>query len=466
MKICVLNGSPKGRQSVTMQYVRFLELAFPGHTFVIEDVGQRIAALEAHEEDFSRVIASVTSADAVLFATPVYYMLVPSQLKRFIELVFMKNAASAFLGKYAASLTTSIHFFDHTANAYLHAISEDLGMTWAGSFPAQMEDLLHEKTQGDLILFAEDFFETVSRKPDLQRTYPRFSGDIPPYRPGPVPLPFDTGKKNVVILSDAAPGSNLEKMVTRAASCFGTSASIVPLDEAGMTGGCLGCCRCAFDNTCVYSDGFRPFFEETILSADIIIFAGPVKDRYLSAAFKRFFDRSFYRGHVPYLTGKQVGFLVSGPLSYCCTLREILSVFPAMQGANLAGIVTDESPVSVVIDARIDALCEHCLRLSHSGYIAPAGFPVVGGHKVFRDEIWGHMRAVFRADHAWYKKHGMYDFPQNNLSERISTLLLSLLLSIPRIRTKAGQEMKEHMIEPFARVFAESRILKQRTGKD
>jgi len=34
MKICVLNGSPKGRDSVTLQYVRFLELAFPGHTFV------------------------------------------------------------------------------------------------------------------------------------------------------------------------------------------------------------------------------------------------------------------------------------------------------------------------------------------------------------------------------------------------------------------------------------------------
>jgi hypothetical protein len=27
---------------VTLQYVRFLELAFCGHTYVIEDVGQRI----------------------------------------------------------------------------------------------------------------------------------------------------------------------------------------------------------------------------------------------------------------------------------------------------------------------------------------------------------------------------------------------------------------------------------------
>jgi hypothetical protein len=34
MKICVLNGNPKGRDCMTLQYVRFLQLAFPGHTFV------------------------------------------------------------------------------------------------------------------------------------------------------------------------------------------------------------------------------------------------------------------------------------------------------------------------------------------------------------------------------------------------------------------------------------------------
>jgi putative NADPH-quinone reductase len=97
MKICVLNGSPKGRDRLTVQYVRFLELAFPGHTFVIEDVGQRIHAIEAQEVEFSKVISSVASSDAVLFSTPVYYMLVPAQLKRFIELVFARSAAGTVL---------------------------------------------------------------------------------------------------------------------------------------------------------------------------------------------------------------------------------------------------------------------------------------------------------------------------------------------------------------------------------
>jgi multimeric flavodoxin WrbA len=466
MKICVLNGSPKGNDSITMQYVRFLELAFPSHTFVIENVGQRIAALETQDEDFSRVIESVSSADGVVFATPVYFMLVPAQLKRFIELVFIRNAAAAFSEKYAASLTTSIHFFDHTANAYLHAIAEDLGMNWAGSFSAKMDDLLSLKHQESLVLFAEDFFDTVVRKPAVQRSFPPLANDMPQYRPGPIPLPFDTKGKNVVILSDAAPGSNLEKMVTRAASCFGRAASIVSLDEAGMNGGCLGCCRCAFDNTCIYTDGFSLFFEETVLSADILILAGSIRDRYLSAQFKQFFDRSFYRGHVPSLAGRQVALLIEGPLSQCCTLREVLTAYVAMQGANLAGIVTDEGPVSGVTDSRIDALCEHSIRLSQNGYVSPEGFPVAGGHKIFRDEIWGNMRAVFRADHAYYKKHGMYDFPQGDLPRRIRTMLLSLLLSVPPVRKKAEQQMHQHMIQPFARVFTESPFLKQRIKKD
>jgi hypothetical protein len=323
-----------------------------------------------------------------------------------------------------------------------------------------MDDLLDVSCQENLVLFGADFLDTATRRLSLQRTYPQISSTLPQYRPGSIPLPFDAKGKKVVILSDAAPGSNLEKMVTRAASCFGREASIVTLDEAGMKGGCLGCCRCAFDNTCVYTDGFRPFFEKTIMTADIILFAGTIRDRYLSAEFKQFFDRSFYRGHVPVLAGKQVGFLLQGPFSQCTTLREILTYYPALGDANLAGIVTDEADDSGLTDARIDALCERSIRLSRSGYIAPPGFLQVAGHKIFRDEIWSKMRAIFRADHVYYKKHGLYDFPQNDYLRRIQTTFLSLVLSFPPARKKAEQEMKQHMTAPFAKVFTDSPVLK------
>lgn len=38
MKIIVLNGSPKGNLSITLQYIRFLEKKYPQHKFQIFNV--------------------------------------------------------------------------------------------------------------------------------------------------------------------------------------------------------------------------------------------------------------------------------------------------------------------------------------------------------------------------------------------------------------------------------------------
>ena len=78
----------------------------------------------------------------VLWAFPLYVMVVCSRYKRFIELIFERKAEDAFPGTYAASLSTSIHFFDQTAHAYIHAISDDLGMKYLGFYSADIKDLL------------------------------------------------------------------------------------------------------------------------------------------------------------------------------------------------------------------------------------------------------------------------------------------------------------------------------------
>ena len=42
MKITVLNGSPKGELSVTMQYVAYLAKLYPQHEFNIYHIAQRL----------------------------------------------------------------------------------------------------------------------------------------------------------------------------------------------------------------------------------------------------------------------------------------------------------------------------------------------------------------------------------------------------------------------------------------
>ena len=46
MNILVLNGSPKGAYSITLQTALYLEKCYPEHQFEVLHVGQRIKALE------------------------------------------------------------------------------------------------------------------------------------------------------------------------------------------------------------------------------------------------------------------------------------------------------------------------------------------------------------------------------------------------------------------------------------
>ena len=138
MKIVVLNGSPKGDISVTMQYVAYIRKKFADHEYEILNVAHEIKKIERDTAAWDRIIAAIRSADLVVWAFPLYYLLVCSQYKRFIELIAERNATDVFAGKYAVSLSTSIHFFDQTAHAYIRAVNDDLGMKYLGGYSAEM----------------------------------------------------------------------------------------------------------------------------------------------------------------------------------------------------------------------------------------------------------------------------------------------------------------------------------------
>ena len=49
MKIIVLNGSPKGNLSVTLQYVHYIQKQFPQTELKIHNISERIKAIEKDE---------------------------------------------------------------------------------------------------------------------------------------------------------------------------------------------------------------------------------------------------------------------------------------------------------------------------------------------------------------------------------------------------------------------------------
>ena len=61
MKIAVINGSPKGKYSITLQTVLYLQRKFPEHTFEVLHAGQKIKALE---KDFSAAKQLMEASDA------------------------------------------------------------------------------------------------------------------------------------------------------------------------------------------------------------------------------------------------------------------------------------------------------------------------------------------------------------------------------------------------------------------
>ena len=83
----------------------------------------------------------------------------------------------------------------------------------------------------------------------------------------------------------------------------------------------------------------------------------------------------------------------------------------------------------------------------------PQSFYGVGGMKIFRDLIY-QMRGMMRADHKFYKKQGIYDFPQKKKLTSMKMYLVGALLSNEKILSKMGNKMNEGMIAPYEKMFA------------
>jgi multimeric flavodoxin WrbA len=459
MKIVVLNGSPKGETSVTMQYVHFIRKKFPQHELDILNITQRIKMIEREDDSFREIIHKIRSADGVLWAFPVYFHLVPSGYKRFIELIGEKKAEDAFAGKYAASLSTSIHFHDHIAHNYINAISDDLDMRYAGAFSAAMYDLLDPTERRRLGLFAERFFAMIGNNTPRPKNFHPLLRSAFEYVPGNMHGKIDSGSQKVLVLTDSKDeGTNLGRMIRRFTDAFSGEIEVIDLNEIDIKGGCQGCLQCACDNVCLYDgkDGYVEFFNTRVKAADILIVAGSIKDRFLSSRWKLYFDRSFFNNHVPLLTGKQVGFIISGPLGQIPNLRQTLEGLFQSQQAGIVDFVTDESGDSGAIDALLPSLAEQLICSAKDGYVKPADFLGVGGKKILRDFVFGRCRFPFQADHIFYKKNGFYDFPQKEYRARIANAMMILICKIPFLKKEIYlKRMKTEMIKPLVRVLEE-----------
>jgi multimeric flavodoxin WrbA len=438
MKIAILNGSPKGEFSITLQYAYFIQKKYPQHEFTVFNISHRIKKYQQDDGAFQEVINGIRSSDGILWACGLFVLAVPSQYMRFIDLIYDRGVEDAFENKYAAVLTTSIHFFDHTAHNYMRAVCEDLNMKYVDALSLDIIDLMKEERRRDLMMFADNFFEAIARGFATSKLFKPLTFSNFTYQPSSPENKIDTKGKNIIVLTDTHDSnSNLGKMIDRFKESFTSEIKVINLNDIDIRGGCLGCMRCGYDYICVQKDGFADFYNSQVRTADIIVFAGEVKGRYLSSKWKEFYDRAFFWNHTPSLVGKQLGYMISGPLSQTPNLIQLLEASStARQEANHADIITDECGDSRELDAQLQSFGERLVSYAVMGYIRPQNFLAVGGHKVFRDNIWGRLRMVWQADHRYYKTHGWYDFPQKERKFWVFNPVMLSLSRIPRFRKK------------------------------
>lgn len=455
MKITVLNGSPKGDLSVTLQYIHFISKKFPLHTFSIHNVSQKIKSIEKKETAFDQIIEDVRNSDAVWWSVPIYVCLIPAQYKRFIELIHEKGAEESFRDKYTAVITTSIHFYDHTGNNYMHAVCDDLNMKYVDFFSPDMFDLLKEEHRKKLIDFAGSFFDSVTDEIPVTKSYaPVIYRDFI-YEPENHSEKIDAGDKKVLILTDSGDeNSNLGKMVERFRNSFSKPVDVVDISKLDIKGGCLGCIECGFDNRCTYTgkDDYIDFYNKKVKTADIIVYSGNIVDRYLSSDWKQFFDRRFFNTHIPTQTGKQLAYIISGPLTQVQNLRQVLTAVAEIDHANLTGIVTDEFGDSEQIDNLLQNLASKLVRNANNKYVKPVSFLGLGGRKIFRDDVWGRLRFPFIADHEYYEKNGFYDFPNIDPSEHKFSMDMIEAVKEPEAREMIRKMIKSQMVEPLKKM--------------
>ena len=444
MKITVINGSPKGKYSITLQTVEFIKRKFPEHELNVIHAGQLIKSIE---KDFSSSKEALESSDAVIFSYPVYTFLAPSQLHRFIELI--KENGVNLSGKYATQISTSKHFYDVTAHKYIEENSLDLGMRYIRGLSADMEDLLTEKGQNDAVSFFERFIWSIENDVCATKSEMMHVERICEMPTVPEQTGGASSDKDVVVITDITDTTeSVHKMIERFRSIFRYKTRVINISDYPFAGGCLGCFRCAVSEKCVYKDGFDAFLRDNIQKADAIIYAFKISDHSMGATFKMYDDRNFCNGHRTVTVGMPVGYMVSGCYSKEDNLRTVIEARCEVGGNYLCGVASDEHDTDRQIDNLAKSL-EFALETKHT---TPQNFYGVGGMKIFRDLIY-QMRGMMRADHKFYKKQGIYDFPQKKWLTSLKMYLVGFLLGNEKVLAKMGNAMNEGMLAPYKKLF-------------
>jgi multimeric flavodoxin WrbA/putative NADPH-quinone reductase len=432
-RIVVLNGSPKGNDSITYQYVRYLQVVKPEVEVSTFHIGQTIQSLERHTEKLDEMANVIRQADLVLWVYPVYTFSVPYQVMQWIELMNSYGHADAFSGKWMSQILTSRHFYDHTAYRYIEEIGKDWKMHSIPGHLADMQDLLKPEGQARFEAYLEELdWEVGLEKPQE-----------------------DVSSLMISLITDLREeDSELQKMIQTFRENTKAKIQVLNLNEISIKSGCLGCLNCALSGECVIKDDFQESLNTYVQNSDAIVYAGTMENHWFRSAWKKFDDRQFSNGHRMSIGGRPVGYLIAGAKETENNFFDVLKARAQVSHVYLCGIVSDQSEdaqeeVATLAKKMEWAMVRHPER--------PVNFQGVGGMRVFRDLIY-ESRGFMKEDHKFYRENDLYDFPHKKKSTIFQGYIIGWMMKIPAIRRKVLPSLKQTIIKPYDKILEERRV--------
>ncbi len=184
MHIIGILGSPRGRNSLTL---KLLDSALNG----TEDVGADIEFIDvarmnirackscgvcyvtgrcSQKDEFQEVYEKVIEADGIVFASPVYFNNISSQMKLFIDRTGDAKHCMLFLGKYAMSVATANNSSVDDTIRYMNSYLTGNGAYVIGGVGVSMPNVPGKLDDG--VKKAYDMGKDMANAISTKRQYP------------------------------------------------------------------------------------------------------------------------------------------------------------------------------------------------------------------------------------------------------------------------------------------------------
>ena len=442
MNVLVINGSPKGRDSVTYQTIRFLQKKFPKDAFEVIHAGEDIEVLE---QDMSGVCEAVERADMLLFAYPVYTFMAPAGLHRFISA--LKAQDIDMKGKYATQITASSHFYDVTAQRYIEDNCRDMGLKALGGFYEETKDLLDKVGRLQIITYWNYIKhiidkETLTCREIRPEAADQYTDNYNDNDEGDDKLSYDklsddklnndklsddklnndklsndkkggvrrnkNSKYSVVIVTDCSRDNiRLRRMIIDFRRLLPYESHVINLQNYDLGEGCANCHACMPDAYEEDADDFEAFIYRKLERADSIVYAFTIKDHSMGVPFKSFDERRFCDRYIDALSGKPTAYIVDGELSREENLKFILEARSQIGKSFTAGVATNEGVGADTMEGCADKLAyalEHRIRFNENFYGAGAKALLRSSDTVIMMKLFNRlMRQPFVSEKVEYK---------------------------------------------------------------